>query len=120
VVDSTDTGKTSRKPLHKTADIKEKTYDTQLKTNKFTSANWTKAGIDKWPIGVNQDLIGAAYAKNSWERYNSSINCFKKFAYRKNSNLKFPVSKEFLREFVSWAVVDRKLKITQSNSIYLT
>jgi len=119
VVDSTDTGKTSRKPLHKTADIKEKTYNTQLKTNKFTSANWTKSGIDKWPIGVNKDLIGAAYAKNSWERYNSSINCFKKFAYRKNSNLKFPVSKEFLREFVSWAVVDRKLK-TNKIKLYLS
>jgi len=45
MVNSTDTGKTSLKPLNMTADIREKTHDTQNKTNKFASANRTKAGL---------------------------------------------------------------------------
>jgi hypothetical protein len=58
--------------------------------------------------------MGAAFSANSWNRYNSSLNCYKKFLKTEGKFLQFPFNKESLRGFVSWAL---NTKLLQPNTV---
>jgi len=66
--------------------------------------------VNTWPVGVTPHLMGAAFATNSWNRYNASLNCFSKFLLSIHKPLTFPLNKELLRGFVSWAINTKKLQ----------
>ena len=55
-------------------------------------------------------LIAASIAKNSWTKNCAALNCFKKFQFFKGQQYEWPLSKNCIREFVSWAILVRKLK----------
>ena len=40
----------------------------------------------------------------------AALNCFKKFQFFKGQQYEWPLSKNCIREFVSWAILVRKLK----------
>ena len=66
--------------------------------------------MNTWPKGVTPHLIGAAFSSNSWNRYNSSLNCYSQFLNSIGLSIHFPANKDLLRGFVSWAVNTKNLQ----------
>lgn len=62
------------------------------------------------------NIIAAAYAKSSWSKLNSAMNCVISYATFSNVVVSFPMSTDFLLNFASWAHHTRKLKANTINS----
>ncbi len=68
-----------------------------------------KVGISSWPAGVCGSLMSASKSASSWNRYSSALKCLDQFATASNLPLTWPVSRVFLRNFVQWALLSKKL-----------
>jgi len=55
-------------------------------------------------------LISASYASSTWKRHDSALNSLKLFWTEKNITPAWPVSREILAEYITWAYLSRKLK----------
>jgi hypothetical protein len=65
----------------------------------------------KTPVkGADLRLIEASYAKASWAKHSAAINSLKKFEYQRGSFGEWPLSIEFLSEYVSWALSEKGLQ----------
>ena len=64
----------------------------------------TRMGVTSLPTNVSAGLIAASLSTNSWNRYNSAVNCAN--CYKKVS---WPMTSEYLRGFTEWALTVRNL-----------
>ena len=55
-------------------------------------------------------LLTASLANSTWQKHGSALKCFKNFEVFSQKKFDWPLSKECVRGFVSWAVQTSKLK----------
>ena len=60
--------------------------------------------------GANPGLLEASQASASWNKHNSALNSFERFAKDVNSNIIMPYTVNNLCSYVSWALLTAKLK----------
>ena len=60
--------------------------------------------------GANPGLLEACYAKSSWAKHCAAYNCFKKFEKLTGQCASWPLNVDVICEFVSWALLEYKLK----------
>jgi hypothetical protein len=68
---------------------------------------------------VDRGLVAASLATASWNRHTAAINSFSKFLREKNLPLTWPASVEVVRNYVSWALNERKIS-PNSVLVYLS
>ena len=56
-------------------------------------------------------LVSASLAKNTWQKYEAARNKLTKFAKSNSINIVWPLSKEVLRGFCTWAIKFEKLSV---------
>ena len=61
-------------------------------------------------------LIAASIAKSSWNKNGAALNCFRKFELSKCQKFDWPLTKNCIREFISWAILDKNLKASTVQS----
>ena len=57
-----------------------------------------------------RELICASLAKSTWEKNASALNCLKSFELESKITASWPLDKTVLRNFTTWALMQRKLK----------
>ena len=66
--------------------------------------------IPKYLPDETRSLINAFLAQKSWQKHNSALNSFNLYEKSKGRVSSWPLSKEALRDFVTWAVSEKNLK----------
>ena len=67
----------------------------------------TLSGSEK--IVHNNPLLNAAFAKATWSKHMSSINSYLNFCNDENISNPWPISLEYLKDYILWATFDKKL-----------
>ena len=55
-------------------------------------------------------LLTASLAKSTWLKHGSALKSFKKFEVFSEKKFQWPLSKDCVRGFISWAVLNKKLR----------
>ncbi len=62
----------------------------------------------KLTAGANR-CISAALSRNTWSKYNSAWNAFKKFEISVQKNFEWPLQEQAYIGFVTWCMAERNL-----------
>jgi hypothetical protein len=58
---------------------------------------------------IRSELIGAAYADNTWKKVDSALNTFEHFTREKKINVSWPLNVDVVSQFINWATFSRDL-----------
>jgi len=65
------------------------------------------------PINLHPDtksLLSASLSSSAWNKNASALNCFRDFDSQSSNSHKWPLSEKSISDFITWAVISRKLK----------
>ena len=90
------------------------TFPYRVNARKYTTTSSIADKIAPNKNPAQASLIAAAYATPTWKKHEAAVNSFKTFEC--NSNSDWPLSKDKLAEYVTWAIQERKLKASTVES----